>query len=59
VVLDEATSALDLETERHLYGLLLKAGLAVISVGHRPSLEVFHQRILRLDGHGIWSLQEV
>jgi putative ATP-binding cassette transporter len=57
VVLDEATSALDLETERHLYGLLLQAGLAVISVGHRPSLEAFHQRILRLDGHGAWTLQ--
>lgn len=57
VVLDEATSALDLETERHLYGLLLQADLAVISVGHRPSLETFHQRILRLDGHGAWSVQ--
>ncbi len=57
VILDEATSALDLATEAHLYGLLRRAHMAVISVGHRPSLEAFHQRVLRLDGHGGWTLE--
>jgi putative ATP-binding cassette transporter len=56
VLLDEATSALDLAGERHLYGLLLDAGAALISVGHRPSLEAFHDRVLRLDGQGGWTL---
>jgi putative ATP-binding cassette transporter len=57
VMLDEATSALDLATEEHLYGLLRQARMAVISVGHRPSLMGFHQRVLRLDGRGGWSLE--
>jgi putative ATP-binding cassette transporter len=57
VILDEATSALDLDTERHLYGLLRREGMAVISVGHRPSLREFHPRVLRLDGHGGWALE--
>ncbi len=57
VMLDEATSALDLATEAHLYGLLRQARMAVISVGHRPSLTAFHDRVLRLDGQGGWSLE--
>ncbi len=57
VMLDEATSALDLATEGHLYGLLHQARMAVISVGHRPSLTGFHDRVLRLDGTGGWSLE--
>lgn len=57
VMLDEATSALDLATEEHLYGLLRQARMAVISVGHRPSLTAFHERVLRLDGQGGWSLE--
>jgi putative ATP-binding cassette transporter len=56
VLLDEATSALDLASEGHLYRLLLNAGVALISVGHRPSLEAFHDRVLRLDGRGGWTL---
>jgi len=57
VMLDEATSALDLASEAHLYGLLRQARMAVISVGHRPSLTAFHDRVLRLDGRGGWSLE--
>ncbi|MEI8251784.1 MAG: ATP-binding cassette domain-containing protein [Synechococcus sp. ELA057] len=56
VVLDEATSALDGANESHLYNLLIGAGCALISVGHRPSLRAFHQRELVLDGQGGWSL---
>lgn len=57
VVLDEATSALDEANEAHLYGLLIEAGCALISVGHRPGLRAFHQRELRLDGQGGWCLR--
>jgi len=57
VVLDEATSALDLDSERHLYGELIRTNVAVISVGHRPSLREFHQRLLRLDGQGGWRIE--
>ncbi len=55
-VLDEATSALDIETEKHLYSLLKKRELSMISVGHRPSLKEYHQNILELNGKGNWKL---
>ncbi len=56
VVLDEATSALDVKTEKHLYELLKKRDLAVISVGHRPTLIEFHTSVLELVGDGNWRL---
>ena len=56
-VLDEATSALDIKTEEHLYSLLRKRDLAVISVGHRPTLIDFHESVLELGGDGSWRLQ--
>jgi putative ATP-binding cassette transporter len=55
-VLDEATSALDIETEKYLYGLLIKRELSLISVGHRPTLKEFHNNVLALNGKGNWQL---
>ena len=55
-VLDEATSALDVKTEKYLYQLLEKRELAVISVGHRPTLIEFHTSVLELVGDGNWRL---
>ena len=49
--LDEATSALDEETEAEMYSLLqdrLK-NTTVVSVGHRSTLNKFHEFVLRLD----------
>jgi len=56
VVLDEATSALDVATERYLYQLLVEREMAVVSVGHRPTLREFHDTVLELDGEGGWQL---
>ncbi|HJN34497.1 MAG TPA: ABC transporter ATP-binding protein/permease [Prochlorococcus sp.] len=56
VVLDEATSALDVKIEKHLYKLLEDRDLAVISVGHRPTLIDFHDSVLELLGNGKWRL---
>ena len=44
IFLDEASSALDEPTETLLYGLLKEQlpGSALISVGHRASLKIFH-----------------
>ena len=56
VVLDEATSALDVNTERHLYKLLAEREMALVSVGHRPTLTSFHELLLELDGNGGWRL---
>ncbi len=56
LILDEATSALDIETEKYLYGLLIKRELSLISVGHRPTLKEFHNNVLALNGKGNWQL---
>lgn len=46
--LDESTSALDLDTEAHLYQLLVDRlpGTALISVAHRTTLDRFHDHRL-------------
>jgi putative ATP-binding cassette transporter len=56
VVLDEATSALDGAAEQLLYAQLLRRRMGLISVGHRPSLRIYHDRLLELDGRGGWRL---
>jgi len=30
--------------------------MGLISVGHRPSLRLYHDRLLELDGRGGWRL---
>lgn len=49
--LDEATSALDEETEAKMYSLLVEflPMTTVVSVGHRSTLNKYHQKVLRLD----------
>jgi putative ATP-binding cassette transporter len=51
LVLDEATSALHVQGQAELMNLLYERlpGLTLISVGHRPELEAFHQRKLILE----------
>jgi putative ATP-binding cassette transporter len=51
VVMDEATSALDPESQAELMGHIVEAlpKMAIISVGHRPELEQFHQRKITLE----------
>ena len=56
VILDEATSALDIKTEHYLYNLLKERNIALVSVGHRPTLQSFHDNVLKLTGKGNWSL---
>jgi vitamin B12/bleomycin/antimicrobial peptide transport system ATP-binding/permease protein len=50
VVMDEATSALDTESQGKLLDLLHERlpNTAIISVGHRPELEAFHERKIKL-----------
>jgi vitamin B12/bleomycin/antimicrobial peptide transport system ATP-binding/permease protein len=66
VIVDEATSALDIGSEARMYNILQEmarktfdgtqsktlseAGLTYVSVGHRPSLIIFHNKKLRLGG---------
>jgi putative ATP-binding cassette transporter len=61
--LDEATAALDEPAESMLYRLLLERlpDAAIVSIGHRSSLVVFHERFLALkpDGKGRHRLTRV
>lgn len=60
VVLDESTSALDLDSEKRLYDLL-KTQLphcSVISVGHRPSLEAFHDHQVNMADYSVERVLE-
>jgi len=51
IVLDEATAALDPESQDKLMALLSKqpSDTALVSVGHRPELEAFHNRKIVLE----------
>jgi ABC-type uncharacterized transport system fused permease/ATPase subunit len=59
VLMDESTSALDTRNERILYGALKQAGITYVSIGHRPTLLGFHERVLVLagDGKGSWEVR--
>ena len=46
--MDESTSALDTVNEEHMYGLLKSEGILFVSVGHRPTLRAYHDRVLQL-----------
>lgn len=60
VFLDEATSAIDEGLEYTLYRMLRSElpDSIMVSVGHRSTLNVFHNRQLELQGSGQWSLTE-
>ncbi|CAO2205145.1 unnamed protein product [Urochloa humidicola] len=46
VLLDESTSALDEANEAHLYSQIEAAGITYISIGHRNTLQKFHNKAL-------------
>merc|ERR1712127_1125333 len=73
VILDEATSALDMVGEAKMYKLLQntaqkslvngkglsRSGLTYVSVGHRPSLVIYHDTRLRLEGKNGFSIEAI
>ncbi|MBX3522827.1 MAG: ABC transporter ATP-binding protein/permease [Xanthobacteraceae bacterium] len=63
VVLDEATSALDTLSQEKLMNLIHERlpQMTIISVGHRPELEEFHERklVLELDKGGAKIAKDV
>ena len=56
---DESTSALDVPLESRCMQLCLDAGITCISVGHRPTLIPYHNRLLRLDGAGGYTIVDI
>ena len=56
-ILDEATSSLPEDMEDVLYKQCLQLGITLLSVGHRASLQSYHNAILQLDSKHInWKL---
>jgi vitamin B12/bleomycin/antimicrobial peptide transport system ATP-binding/permease protein len=58
-ILDEATSALDVQNEKRLYQMLQQSDTTIVSVGHRPSLLQYHQKVLQLQGRSQWQILAV
>ncbi len=58
IILDEATSALDVENEASLYQHLQQLESTFISVGHRPTLIQYHQKLLKLLDHDSWRIED-
>ena len=58
VFFDEATSALDEGLEYAVYDLVRTdlPDTILVSVSHRPTVEVHHQKHLELLGDGAWRL---
>lgn len=54
-LMDESTSALDTGNEARMYEAVAKAGITYVSVGHRPTLEAFHDVKLELQPGGQWT----
>ncbi|MGI8602168.1 MAG: ABC transporter ATP-binding protein/permease [Verrucomicrobiales bacterium] len=57
--LDEATSALDEPNEERLYRILRDLRIAYLSVGHRSTLKLYHDRLLYLESNGRWKLEKI
>ncbi|CAL1586401.1 unnamed protein product [Knipowitschia caucasica] len=58
-ILDEATSALTEEAEAQLYRTCKQLGMTLVSLGHRSSLEKYHDVQLKLCGGGRWELTDL
>lgn len=60
VFLDESTSALDLANEKNMYQLLKQnlPNCSVVSVGHRPSLDEYHEHEVDLSEYSTESIEK-
>ncbi len=61
VFLDEATAAVDEGLEHALYRTMREAlpDAVIVSVGHRSTLDAFHDRVLELRGEGRWVVSDL
>ncbi|KAG1654109.1 ATP-binding cassette sub-family D member 4 [Nymphon striatum] len=57
--IDEATAAISIDMEEILYEECQRLGITVISVGHRPSIQKYHNMKLNIAGQGEWSLEKL
>jgi len=58
-IMDECTSAVSFDIEAIMYNHSKELGITLITVTHRPSLWKYHEYLLKFDGSGNWSFEEM
>ncbi|KAL5008674.1 hypothetical protein ScPMuIL_014255 [Solemya velum] len=58
-VLDESTSQISVDAEQLMYETCKELGITVMSIGHRDSVQKFHDQKLYIKNDGTWTLQNL